>query len=148
MHVWPATSTGELTALRLEVTNGRVTDIAGGRDEGLFYEHGRIAQGHTQDGQLLGSPAVRGGGGGTIALDRYMPDGRITVSFTRTDEATEVEGGLGTGATSALTVDVLRFHRTFDFSGQLGAIFDLGAPGVADRFQLHIALGARFPVGF
>jgi hypothetical protein len=148
MHTWRSEASVTVTALRAEVTNSRVTDIAGGRGEGLFYEHSPIAQGHTQFGQLLGSAAVRGGGGATVALDRYSPDGRVTFSFTRTDEAGEVEGGLGTGATSALTMDVLRFHRGFDLSGQLGVVFDTGVQSSTDRLQLHASIGARFPVGF
>jgi hypothetical protein len=59
-----------------------------------------------------------------------------------------VEGGLGTGATSALTMDVLRFHRGFDLSGQLGVVFDTGVQSSTDRLQLHASIGARFPVGF
>ena len=148
MHTWRSRDSSTVTALRAEVTNSRVTDLVGGRTEGLFYEHGQIAQGHTQYGQLLGSPAVRGGGGATVALDRYSPDGRVTVSFTRTDEAGEAQGGLGTGATSALTMDVLRFRRGFDLSGQLGVIFDTGVQSSTDRFQVHASMGARFPVGF
>jgi len=146
MHTWRSRDSSTVTALRAEVTNSRVTDLVGGRTEGLFYEHGKIAQGHTQYGQLLGSPAVRGGGGATVALDRYSPDGRVTVSFTRTDEAGEAQGGLGTGATSALTMDLLRFRRGFDLSGQFGVIFDTGVRSSADRAQFHLLLGARFPL--
>lgn len=148
MHTWRSEASVTVTALRAELTNSRATDIEGGRGEGLFYQHSPIAQGHTQSGQLLGSPAVRGGGGATVALDRYSPDGRVTFSFTRTDEAGEVQGGLGTGATSALTMDVLRFRRGFDLSGQLALIYDTGVQSSTDRFQLHASLGARFPFGF
>ncbi len=148
MHTWRSAGTSAVTALRAEFTNSRVTDIAGGRGEGLFYEHGTIDQGHTQDGQLLGSIAVRGGGGGTLALDHYTQDGRVTFSLTRTDEAGETEGGLGTGAVTSLTMDVLRFKRGFDLSGQLGLVYDTGVQSSTDRFQIHAALGARFPIGF
>ena len=77
-----------------------------------------------------------------------MSSRRVTFSFTRTDEAGEVQGGLGTGATSALTMDVLRFRRGFDLSGQLALIYDTGVQSSTDRFQLHASLGARFPFGF
>jgi hypothetical protein len=148
MHTWHSQETSAVTVLRAEFTDSRVTDIAGGRGQGLFYEHGAIDQGHTQDGQLLGSPIVRGGGGGILSLDRYTQDGRVTFSFTRMDEAGESPGGLGTGAMSALMVDVLRFHHGFDLSGQLGVIFDTGVQSATDRAQLHLSLGARFPLGF
>ena len=148
MHTWQLTASNSVEVLRAEFSNSRVTDIAGDRDESLFYEHSPIAQGHTQDGQLLGSPMIRGGGGGTLALDRYTQDGRITFSLSRTDEAGETEGGLGTGAMTALTLDVLRFRRGLDLSGQLGLVYDTGVQSSTDRFQLHLALGARFPIGF
>ena len=64
------------------------------------------------------------------------------------DEAGEAQGGLGTGATSALTMDLLRFRRGFDLSGQLGVIFDTGVQSSTDRFQIHASIGARFPIGF
>ncbi len=148
MRVFKSEEARTLTSLRVEFTNGRVTDIAGGRGEGLFYEHSEIEQGHTQFGQLLGSPMVRGGGGGIVAVDRYTPDGRDTFSFTRMDEADESPGGLGSGATSALMVDVLRFHRGWDLSGQFGIVFDTGVTTATDRTQLHAAIGVRAPVGF
>ncbi len=64
MKSWRDSVRESLTALRIEFTNSRVTDLAEGRGEALFYQHLPIAQGHTIYGQLLGSPAVRGGGGG------------------------------------------------------------------------------------
>ncbi len=148
MRVFPAAATDALMSLRVEFTNSRVTDIAGGRGENLFYEHSPIDQGHTQYGQLLGSPMVRGGGGGTIAIDRYTHDGRVTLSFTRIDEAGEQEGGLGTGAMSALMLDILRFHRGWDLSGQFGVVFDTGVQSSTDRTQLHASFGVRAPIGF
>jgi hypothetical protein len=148
MHTWRSQATNAVSVLRAEFTNSRVTDIAGGRAEGLFYEHYPIDQGHTQDGQLLGSPMVRGGGGGILALDRYTQDGRVTLSFMRVDEAGEAPGGLGTGAMSTLMVDVLRFHRGFDLSAQLGVVINTGVQSSTDAAQLHMSLGARFPLGF
>ncbi|MFI5244592.1 MAG: capsule assembly Wzi family protein, partial [Gemmatimonadales bacterium] len=147
-RAWVAGDSSRTTALRLEFSNGRVTDLSGGRGEILFYSHSPIAQGNTQDGQLLGSPAIRGGGGGIIAVDRYSSSGRVTFSLSRTDQATETEGGLGFGAETALMVDVLRFRRGFDLSGQFGVIFGTGVQGSTDRAQFHASLGARFPIGF
>jgi hypothetical protein len=64
------------------------------------------------------------------------------------NETGEAQGGLGTGATSALTMDVLRFRRGFDLSGQLGVIFDTGVQSSTDRTQVHLSVGARFPLGY
>lgn len=148
MHTWRELASGTISAFRAEFVNSRITDLAEGRGQTLFYDHTPIAQGHTQAGQLLGSPMVRGGGGGTIALDRYSPDGRVTISISRVDEAGLEEGGLGHGATTALAADVLRFRRGVDLSAQFGVIYDAGVTGSTDRFQVHAALGARFPIGF
>jgi hypothetical protein len=147
-RAWVSGDTSHTTALRLEFSNARVTDLSGGRGEVLFYQHDPINQGNTQYGQLLGSPAIRGGGGGTFAVDRYSSSGRLTFSLSRTDQADETEGGLGSGAETALMVDVLRFRRGFDLSGQFGVIFDTGVTSAAGRTQLHASFGARFPVGF
>lgn len=148
MRVFGEAAAGTLTSLRLELTNARVTDLVRGRGETLFYQHSPITQGHTQLGQLLGSPAVRGGSGATLALDRYTADGRLSVSFLRTGRATEDEGGLGRGVTSALLVDLLRFQRGFDVTTRLGAVLDTGAGAAGDRAQLHASAGVRFPLGF
>jgi hypothetical protein len=148
MRAWQGASADVLTMLRAEVTNARVTAIAGGRGEGLFYRHTALKQGHTQYGQLLGSPAVRGGSGATLAFDRWSAAGRVSVSFTRTGRADETEGGLGRGATSALTLDLLRFHGGFDLSVRLGAVFETGVTGAGDRAQLRAAVGAKVPLGF
>jgi len=148
MRAWTDASAGVLTTMRAEVTNARVTAIARGRGEGLLYEHSPLVQGHTQYGQLLGSPAVRGGSGATLAFDRWSSAGRVSVSFTRTGRAGEAEGGLGRGATSALTLDLLRFRGRLDFTARLGAVFQTGVKSAGDRAQLHAVAGARFPLGF
>jgi hypothetical protein len=140
--------TSSPTVLRAEVTNSRVTKLVLGRGEGLFYEHGPIVQGHTQLGQLLGSPAVRGGGGATLAIDRYSPEGRVSLTLTRTDRATEEPGGLGFGATTSLLADLLRFHRGVDLTARLGLIHDAGVKSANDRTQVTAAVGARLPLGF
>ena len=148
MRAWPGAQPDKLTTARVEVTNGRVSKLVGGRSELLFYEHAVIDQGHTQNGQLLGSPAVRDGGGFALAIDRYTPAGRTTLLFTRLGRAGETQGGLGRGATTALVLDVLRFHAGLDLTARVGAILDTGVQSAGDRAQLHASAGARIPVGF
>ena len=129
-----------------------MTDIVGGRGEGLFYEHFPIAQGHTQDGQLLSArlPCAAAAVARSRSTGLRRRDGARARfhACMRTDEAGETEGGLGTGAMTSLAMDVLRFKRGFDLSGQIALVYDAGVQPSNDRFQLHLALGARFPVGF
>lgn len=47
------------------------------------YQHGTVQQGHTQRGQLLGSPTAYGGSGWTIGVDFYSPRGRWSVEVSR-----------------------------------------------------------------
>jgi len=91
---------------------------------------------------------ARGGSGATLAFDRWSSAGRVSVSFTRTGRAGEAEGGLGRGATSALTLDLLRFRGRLDFTARLGAVLETGVKSAGDRAQLHAVAGARFPLGF
>ena len=61
-----------LTAFRAEMINYELPTLARNRGEGGIYIHGLLRQGHTNRGQLLGSDAGVGSGGGSlIAWDRY-----------------------------------------------------------------------------
>ena len=47
------------------------------------YIHSGVRQGHTQHGQILGSPTAYGGSGWTLGVDRYGRRGRWTVDVSR-----------------------------------------------------------------
>ncbi len=66
-------------ALRAEVLNTRPSNLTRVRTQTAFYRHSRERQGHTEDGQILGSPAAYGGSGATVAGDYYLPRGRFSL---------------------------------------------------------------------
>ncbi|HLM66793.1 MAG TPA: hypothetical protein VK358_04655, partial [Longimicrobium sp.] len=74
---------GVLRSVRAEWVNASPSHLGPGSHQGLAYRHSDTRQGHTVDGQLLGSPAVFGGGGTVVALESFTPRGRWSVDWTR-----------------------------------------------------------------
>jgi hypothetical protein len=90
-RVW-ATEGGSLMALRGEVVSSERHHSERRnpfRGEGIDprplprYTHAEVRQGHTQRGQLLGSPSAYGGSGWTLGLDRYHRKGRWSLDLSR-----------------------------------------------------------------
>src|SRR5690606_1293524 len=71
------------TVLRGEVMNAEVSHLFRVRGQTRFYRHGRMRQGHTVYGQILGAPDGFGGAATELALDRYEPWGRWTARWSR-----------------------------------------------------------------
>lgn len=139
-----------LDVVRLEWVNARTPhsdrDIRGPSTP--LYQHSVVRQGHTHDGQLLGSPAAYGGAGLTAGWDRYTPDGRWTVELRR------MERGSFFRARQVATPNVLysvRAERVWfrnDFELLLGV-----EPAIelnrhledgSEDFNLNVSLGARW----
>lgn len=78
---------GALRVLRLEFVNGELShqERLGRGNAQPFppYLHHRTRQGLSNRGQLLGSPAAYGGGGFTVAWDRFDARGRRTIAIER-----------------------------------------------------------------
>jgi hypothetical protein len=72
-----------ISGVRAEILNSRVTHIALSSTQAPIYTHTQLRQGHTNHGQALGSIAGFGGGASILALDRYSPDGRLSLSWER-----------------------------------------------------------------
>jgi hypothetical protein len=81
--VWGDSLADHLTAFRAELLNTEVTRLAQVRPQTQFYRHVFLRQGHTELGQALGSYNGFGGGGVTVALDRYGEAGRWTAYVAR-----------------------------------------------------------------
>jgi hypothetical protein len=97
------TANGSLRVVRFEMVNGELShqERLGRGNSQPFppYLHHRTRQGLTNRGQLLGSPAAYGGGGATLAFDRYSERGRSTLAFERQMvldwlPAQSIEGGV------------------------------------------------------
>ena len=75
---------GDLIVARAEVLNTRLSHLDQGRGQAPWYVHGTtVAQGHTNEGQLLGAVAGYGGGGATAAIDLYRPASRWSFAWNR-----------------------------------------------------------------
>ena len=73
-----------LAYLTLEYFDGDIRPIAQARAQGYIYSHGYLRQGHTQRGQLLGSPIGVGAiSGERIAWERFTPTGSLRVNLQR-----------------------------------------------------------------
>ena len=77
-----------LSALRLELINYELPNLARHRGEGGIYEHGVLRQGHTNLGQVLGADVGVGTGSGfSVAWDKYDRAGKYSIGWTRTVRA-------------------------------------------------------------
>jgi hypothetical protein len=142
---------GTLLSLRAEWVDTQPRNVNQGRETGLFYRHSATAQGHTVRGQLLGSPAGKGGGGSVVALDGYTPRGRWSVDWTRTRVASPyneyfaipVPDPQGVDVVQSLGGELLWFRGGFDLLARVRASLELNRHFADDVFNLHAALGVR-----
>lgn len=146
--VWRGKS-GGFVAVRGEVLNTQVTNLAAVRAQGPFYRHTGARQGHTQLGQILGAASGFGGGGSIIAVDRYHPGGRYSVSWIR---ELQYHGGLSREPGSArdvmhsLGAEALIFRGKVDTTiGVTGVYNQNRGLGQSDVFNANGHL--RFAVG-
>lgn len=130
-------------AVRGETTNGRMTHLDRVRTQVLLYAHGGQVAGHTLRGQLLGSPAVRGGSGAELGIDRYDAAGRLGLRWWRQGLAVSKEGGLGYGALHGLDASALRFTPYGDLSVRLGVTARVGVTSAYDATNVQVALSWR-----
>lgn len=147
-RVWRSGST--LFSLRAEWVDTQRNNLNQGRETGYFYRHSRVPQGHTVRGQLLGSPAGKGGGGSVLALDGYTARGRWSVDWTRTRvagptraEAFAVEDPTGVDVVQSLGGEVLWFRGGFDLLASVRGSLELNRHFADDVFNLHASLGVR-----
>ncbi len=77
-------SADALAVLTFEYFDGDIQPIAQVRAQGFLYSHGYLRQGHTQRGQLLGTPIGAGAiAGARVAWERFTPDGSFRVNLQR-----------------------------------------------------------------
>ena len=137
--------------LRAETANARINHLGDIRHpQHMFYRHDRTRQGHTHRGRPLGTPAIYGGGGSHIGVDRYDPDGRFGVRWRRelrNDRFTPTGGFQDISRTHdvihALTVDAVRFRGDLELSGEVTGALNLNRYFSDDVFNLRLVVGAR-----
>lgn len=77
-------SASRLAVLTFEYFDGDIRPIGQVRAQGYLYSHGYLRQGHTQRGQLLGSPIGVGAiAGERVAWERFTPTGSMRFNFQR-----------------------------------------------------------------
>jgi hypothetical protein len=138
-------------ALRAELVSGEASHLQRARRQEPFYIHARMRQGHTERGQILGTPAAYGGSASTLALDLYHRAGRWTVDWERTSQ--QREGSfLETGEIEqpdvrhALGGEALFFRGRWEATVALAALYEFNRNFADDAFatRASISLAARF----
>lgn len=143
-----------LTAGRVEIMNFQLPQLARYRGEGEMYVHGLIRQGHTYKGQLLGADVGVGTGAGSVmAVDRFTPGGRWTVSWTR---IVRQENGnytlLGVRAPRSIDVshavglEASTFMSEFEFTYGVTLVRELNRDFKSDATNINALLGLRYLV--
>ncbi|MGZ8412200.1 MAG: hypothetical protein ACXW05_05670, partial [Gemmatirosa sp.] len=134
--------------VRAEYVNARITHLQRVRPQSLFYVHSALLQGHTNRGQVLGSAAVRGGGGAVVGFDTYDPRGRTRLELHRIARLAPVAEGASTpeelDVQYAASYERLRFRAGMDLSLGATAIWEINRDFRGDAFNLNLTLGARF----
>ncbi|HEX7240396.1 MAG TPA: capsule assembly Wzi family protein [Longimicrobiaceae bacterium] len=146
-------SGNRLLAVRGEVLNTEVSHIYLVRSQSPFYRHALTYQGHTERGQLLGSPAGFGGAGSVLAADYYHERGRATLSWTRTLNKVNgefLEKGIvdpkAHDVVHTLGAESLLFVGKLDVTAGLNGAYNLNRNFQDDAFNLNLVLRvqARF----
>lgn len=145
-----STTPSKVTVLRAELLNTRISHLTVGAPQVPFYVHTPMATGHTNQGQVLGSPGGLGGGGTTVALDRYTEQGRFTVRWDRTMRAEKFESfrkaipqPFDADVMTSLRVERLRFTRHGEILVSGGGVLELNRDFGGDRFNLTSTISYR-----
>ena len=140
----------DLWFIRAEVQNLQISQLTLARGQVPFYIHSSVAQGHTQRGQILGSPAGLGGAASVLALDRYHARGRWTVFFSRElrqDRGQFIETGRvdprGLDVQVAAGANALFFRGPYDVTAGVTAVYELNRDFQRDGVNLNLTLGVR-----
>ena len=133
--------------LRAEAASGRVSPIQDlGRGQSTFYDHTTVTQGHTQAGQLLGTPLIDRSGGLDLAVDRWSPRGRLGLELFERQMPPDLAVGLPPDQTRSqwdLSVTGTRFFGTSDLTFSVGHVWDLDRFPDKDVGNMYLRVGFR-----
>lgn len=146
-RVWAARDGRTLTAVRAEVMNTLPPNINLVLPQARWNTHRVQRQGHTFEGQLLGSAAGAGGGATVVAVDRYTPRGRMTVRWDRMlrNERHSVgpDDDRGIDVVHALGAEGVFFAGRMDLTAGVRWMRNYNRDFLSDRSNLNLTLGAR-----
>jgi hypothetical protein len=94
---WVSRAARRVRVVTLEMSNGRMTKLLHTRAQGPMYVHGALTEGHTNRGQLLGSPAVFGGGGFATRFESITSSARWRLEARAERDGQNEEGGTWNG---------------------------------------------------
>jgi len=146
---------GHIMRFTAEVLNARKSQIRELRPQAPLYSHSGVDQGHTNRGQILGSPAAYGGSGLMLAVDSYGSWGRWKASLLREsrDEGLAVctTAACGTPTTDGPTQDVmyslggeaLWFKGRWELTGGLTVTWNLNRDFESDKWNLRPTVASR-----
>jgi len=152
--VWRGTR-GNLIALRAEVVNAETHHSERGnrlRDAGPRppswppYFHAQVQQGHTQHGQILGSPTAYGGAGWTVGVDLYHPGGRWTIDLSRSLRqdwlaGSQVSDPAVADVVYSLSLEAVRFHEGMEITAEFTPSLNLNRNLVPGNDVMNLRLG-------
>jgi len=141
---------GGLRVVRVEIQNLQRGTLLQSRGQSPFYVHGGLRQGHTVDGQILGSEWGLGGAAAKVAVDWYYPRGRWTVAWSRLLRA-DLPETVAAAPQGSRTLDVLHtlgvegvfFRGHFDLWAGATAVYEFNRDFRCDAFDLNFFLAAR-----
>lgn len=139
---------GSVIVGRAEVLNTRLSHLQQGRAQAPWYIHTFLTQGHTLDGQALGSIGAFGGGGSTLAVDELTAEGRWTIEWNRIlrGQPVDAAGMPVSGRTDVMQAFGVERVRQFTRNSLVlsaRAIWDLNRDFAADKFGLNVSAGLR-----
>ena len=140
--------------LRGEVLNAQPSHLSRVRSQGVFYYHTRVRQGHTHRGQLLGSPAVYGGAGSTVAVNVLDRGGRWSLAWSRELRADDAPVMWGYGSTSrgvdalhSLSGEAVRFRGPWELAAGVAGTYDHNRDFARNAFNANLSFSIRTRVG-
>jgi len=140
-----------LHAIRAELHDLQPSTLAQARGVFPFYIHSPfVRQGHTERGQLLGSYAGFGGGGGFAAFETYYPGGRWSISWTRILQRQRgaffpdsIVDPRGLDVMHALSWNALFFRGRYDVTTGATLVYEFNRDFRADYVNVNATFGVR-----
>jgi len=140
-------SSSPFWTLRVEVGNGRVAALQDiGREQSTFYDHTTLTQGHTESGQLLGSPLIDRSGGVDFSLDRWTTRGRLGLAIFERQMPGDLQVGLPADQLRTqwdVGVTGFRAFGKSDVTFAVGHVWDLDRFPKTDVGNTYVRLGLR-----
>lgn len=141
-----------ITALRAEMINYELPTLGRNRSDGGTYVHSVVLQGHTNRGQLLGSDAAVGTGGGSlISWDRYNRQGATSIVWTRTLREqigsfylAGVADPRANDVQNALTFARMHYLGKGEVKADLTLVREFNRDLQADAWNMNLLLGVRY----